>query len=435
MKSLSIAASVGLGTLTFLLLLAIMGIVILRRYLKTLNGPKIERQFGAYITTKEPPEFTIPPYTLISEGTGSEGTATPCSEVGEIENDEPTAKFSPLAVRRSLSMPIPSTPLGQRHGFVIARNKESAESGTVEEGIATKEYRPQFRRAVSQYVMLPKREPLKKASVAPYGKLEVSIQFMTEKNLLFVQVNGAFDLPHVRLSGVSTPYVRVHLLPGDRNKEPRSSFLNLATNRICMFDQLTLEEAQNCTLKFVVLDYDKFSRSEFIAEVMLSLLEIDLVEGAKLSRHLNSKTIDDSENRGSLMVSLCQQPSTGHLHVIILKATGLPPLKAEAPGGLDTFVRVLYYVQRKVVERKKTKVVKKSTSPVFNEAFVFDMKDEEPKHSSIMCEVYRGDTVKKTNRIGYITLGLESFGSELRHWNDMIMTPLKRATETHLLHA
>ena len=49
----------------------------------------------------------------------------------------------------------------------------------------------------------------------------------------------------------------------------------------------------SCTLKFVVLDYDKFSRSEFVAEVMLSLLEIDLVEGANLSRHLKSKTIDD----------------------------------------------------------------------------------------------------------------------------------------------
>ena len=60
----------------------------------------------------------------------------------------------------------------------------------------------------------------------------------------FLQVNGAFDLPHVRLSGVSTPYVRVHLLPGDRNKESRSSFLNLSTNRICMFDKLTLEEAR-----------------------------------------------------------------------------------------------------------------------------------------------------------------------------------------------
>ena len=42
------------------------------------------------------------------------------------------------------------------------------------------------------------------------------------------------------------------------------------------------------------------------------------------------------------MVSLCQQPSTGHLHVIILKATGLPPLKAEAPGGLGN---ITFYFQ------------------------------------------------------------------------------------------
>ena len=34
------------------------------------------------------------------------------------------------------------------------------------------------------------------------------------------------------------------------------------------------------------------------------------------------------------MVSLCQQPSAGHVHVIILKALGLPPPKSEAPGGL-----------------------------------------------------------------------------------------------------
>lgn len=49
----------------------------------------------------------------------------------------------------------------------------------------------------------------------------------------------------------------------------------------------------SCTLKFVVLDYDKFSRSEFVAEVMMSLLHVDLVEGTTLSRHLNSKTISD----------------------------------------------------------------------------------------------------------------------------------------------
>ena len=47
------------------------------------------------------------------------------------------------------------------------------------------------------------------------------------------------------------------------------------------------------TLKFVVLDYDKFSRSEFVAEVLLSLLEIDLVEGTTVSHNLNSKAISE----------------------------------------------------------------------------------------------------------------------------------------------
>lgn len=96
---------------------------------------------------------------------------------------------------------------------------------------------------------------------------------------------------------------------------------------------------------------------------------------------------------------------------------------------------MFYYVRGKEIERKKTKVIKKSTLPVFNETFVFEMKDEELRHSSIMCEVYRGDTVLKTERIGYISLGLESFGSEVRQWNDMVMSPLKWITETHLLHA
>ena len=98
-------------------------------------------------------------------------------------------------------------------------------------------------------------------------------------------------------------------------------------------------------------------------------------------------------------------------------------------------MKVLYCVQGKVTERKKTKVIKKSTSPVFNEAFVFEVREEDLRRSSVMCEVHRGDTVLKTERIGYITLGLESFGTEVRQWNDMIMSPLKRITETHLLHA
>lgn len=89
----------------------------------------------------------------------------------------------------------------------------------------------------------------------------------------------------------------------------------------------------------------------------------------------------------------------------------------------------------KVIERKKTKVVKKSASPVFNETFVFMTREEELRHSSVTCEAYRGEAVLKTEKIGHISLGLESFGTEVRQWNDMIMAPLKWVTETHSLHA
>lgn len=426
-----IAASVGLGVLVFILLLSIVGIVYFRKYLTQINGSKASQKLGTYISPKEPPEFVIPPYTLIAD----ESDGETLSDFGDLRTDEIGGKFTPPAFRRAISMPPPSDQSGNSKQETTEGHEETGASAV---GIATAEYRPQYRRAVSQYAPYStqiKREPVKKISIAPYGKLEVSVHFLTAKKVLFVQVNGAFDLPHVRLSGISTPYVRVHLLSGQRHKDTRSNFLNLGTNRKCMFDQMTLEEAHSSTLKFVVLDYDKFSRSEFVAEVMLSLLEVDLTEGTTLSLHLNYKTINESADRGTITLSVCHQPTANHLHVIVMKASGLPLPKSDALEGCDTYVKVLHSVQGKVIERKKTKVVKKSTSPVFNEAFVFDVREEDLRRSSISCEVHRGDTVLKTERIGHITLDLESFGTEVRQWNDMITSPLKRVTETHLLHA
>lgn len=176
-----IAASIGLGVLIFLLTLAIVGIVYFRRYLKTLNGPKPSRKLGTCIASKEPPEFVIPPYTLIAEE--SDGGET-MSEYGENLTEEDTTKPSPPWFRRALSMP--SSPLANKPG--IPRCEEG--EGTA--GISTKEFRPQYRRAVSQFAPQSaqmKREPTKKVSVAPYGKLEVSLQFVTAKNLLIVQVS------------------------------------------------------------------------------------------------------------------------------------------------------------------------------------------------------------------------------------------------------
>lgn len=69
-----------------------------------------------------------------------------------------------------------------------------------------------------------------------------------------------YDLPQLRTSGVSTPYVRVFLMTGNDDKDTRTNFMNLSNNRICVFDRISLEKIKESTLKFVVLDYDRFSR-------------------------------------------------------------------------------------------------------------------------------------------------------------------------------
>lgn len=175
-SSPSIAASIGIGILIFLLVVSIVGIVFLRRYLRTLNGLKPSRKLGTSITPKDPPQFIIPPYTLLTEENDGGETV---SENGEhiTKADEITGKLSPPAFRRALSMPDPSGD---------SRSEEGLGGGTA--GLSTKEYRPQYRRAVSQYAPYSAQVAKKKTSAAPYGKLEVSLQFVMTKNLLIVQV-------------------------------------------------------------------------------------------------------------------------------------------------------------------------------------------------------------------------------------------------------
>jgi len=102
---------------------------------------------------------------------------------------------------------------------------------------------------------------------------------------------------------------------------------------------------------------------------------------------------------------------------------------------IDSFVRVTYTVHDKYVEKRRTKVVKKTTNPVFNELFAFEMKAEELRHSSVVCEVFQSDFKLKTEKLGQVSLGTgqNSLGSEIRHWEEMIASPHKQILQCHKL--
>lgn len=93
------------------------------------------------------------------------------------------------------------------------------------------------------------------------------------------------------LTGISNPYIRVTLtsrdLHDESSSELASQILNLPLNPECQLEGITKEELEDCFLKFVVLDFDRFSRSEFVAEVVVILGELEgLSNGVTICKDL-----------------------------------------------------------------------------------------------------------------------------------------------------
>lgn len=78
-----------------------------------------------------------------------------------------------------------------------------------------------------------------------------------------------------------------------------------------------------------------------------------------------------SQGRGELLVSLCWQPVTSRLTVVVLKARNLP--KMDVTGLADPYVKIYLLYNQQRIAKKKTHVKKRTLSPVFNESFVFDV--------------------------------------------------------------
>ena len=98
------------------------------------------------------------------------------------------------------------------------------------------------------------------------------------------------DLPLTREKGVSYPYIQVYIYGNDEKSEPIFyEVLNYSREKTCNFIGLTLEKIRSSTLKLIVLDYDKFSRTEFVAELLLPLEHVN-IDGDEEIRHLNAIT-------------------------------------------------------------------------------------------------------------------------------------------------
>lgn len=108
------------------------------------------------------------------------------------------------------------------------------------------------------------------------------------------------------MTGISNPYIRVTLISSRECETVRSSCsknLNLPSKPSCKLDGIEDVNLRDCLLKFVVLDFDRFSRSEFVAEVLVSLGDLgDLRAGVRICEELmlQQKVMVSMGMRGNL---------------------------------------------------------------------------------------------------------------------------------------
>lgn len=182
-----VALTVGIIVLVILVFLAVFASIYFKKQIKKIRQSKerykrLPSQYS-FISPTETPVFTIPPYVTLEENVFEEGDE---SSVGSFKEELDENKNSPNASPQGTR-----TALGALGTPRISRPQLKRYISEVPIGYAKDRNSYNYRQALPSNrtgTMPSHKKAYKKISLSPFGKMQVSIHFETNKNLLVVQV-------------------------------------------------------------------------------------------------------------------------------------------------------------------------------------------------------------------------------------------------------
>ncbi|XP_038613942.1 synaptotagmin-like protein 1 isoform X2 [Tachyglossus aculeatus] len=216
------------------------------------------------------------------------------------------------------------------------------------------------------------------------GAIQVSLlyeQARRELQVTVIQCRGLAEAKKRR----SDPYVKSYLLPDKSGRSKRKTAvkkrnLNPVYNETLKYP-MERSELPGRVLSLSVWHHDSLARNLFLgeAEIPLDTWDWDSAEPAWLNLQARSPGGPDAlPTRGQLSLALkfipagyegAGLPPSGELHFWVKDAQNLIPLRS---GPLDCYVQCFVLPDASRASRQKTRVVKRSLSPVFNHTMVYD---------------------------------------------------------------
>ncbi|XP_030632902.1 synaptotagmin-6 [Chanos chanos] len=266
------------------------------------------------------------------------------------------------------------------------------------------------------------------------GKINFSLKYDYEGEVLLVTIIKAFDLPAKDFCGSSDPYVKIYLLPDRKRKfqtRVHRKTLNPTFDETFQFP-VPYDELGTRKLHLSVFDFDRFSRHDMIGEVILD----NLFEASDLSRETSiwkdiQYATSESVDLGEIMFSLCYLPTAGRLTLTVIKCRNLKAM--DITGYSDPYVKVSLICDGRRLKKKKTTIKKNTLNPTYNEAIIFDIPPENMDQVSLHISVMDYDLVGHNEIIGVNRVGSHVEGLGRDHWNEMLAYPRKPIAHWHPL--
>ncbi|NWU13642.1 SYTL2 protein, partial [Cephalopterus ornatus] len=285
------------------------------------------------------------------------------------------------------------------------------------------------------------------------GNIQFAIDYVEQLNELHIFICQCKDLAVADVKRQrSDPYVKTYLLPekhklGKRKTSVKKKTFNPVYNEILRY-KIEKDLLKDQSLNISVWHNDTFGRNSFLGEVELDLGTWDWND--RSNKQINwfplkprtSTMALNLENRGEMKLALQYVPqpiggkktlSTGEVHIWMKECHNLPLLRG---NRLNSFIKCTILPDTSRKSRQKTRIVAKTTNPVFNHTMVYDgFRPEDLKEACIELTVW--DHNKLANHfLGGLRIGLgtgKSYGTtvdwmdstsdETALWEKMINSP------------
>lgn len=272
------------------------------------------------------------------------------------------------------------------------------------------------------------------------GRVWLGLQYDSGGERLLVALIKIKNLPS-RVYGCNNccdPFVRIYVLPDERRyvqTKTKKKTCNPKFEENFIF-QIPNKNAEQRILKVTVLDSDRGKRYNVIGHTFFPLKDIDLTSNEMVVQWKDlTKDAEDivPVDVGEMLVSLCYNENLERLTITICEAKGLK--MPEGQTTLDTFVKLLFNIENKLMKTKKTVPVKKTIDPKYNESFHFRLPQKSLNSASVTLQITVAGGPNKDKVCGRLVFGSYMFvrGKPLEHWNECISAGHKQIRHWHKL--